>query len=138
MALASDPALPRLLADTRHCLQEKHDGRRLLVRRQGHEIIGINLPHIVGQPIQRAAAGYATDLPDLEEEWGLGTLGSTFYNRISPFYSYNGVNSHAGLSYFASDWLTPTAYALEMEEGTMLENPQQLTLHRGADEAEEG
>jgi len=27
----------------------------------GHEIIGINLPHIVGQPIQRADAGYATE-----------------------------------------------------------------------------
>jgi tripartite-type tricarboxylate transporter receptor subunit TctC len=27
----------------------------------GHEIIGINLPHIVAQPIQRADAGYATD-----------------------------------------------------------------------------
>lgn len=27
----------------------------------GHEIIGINLPHIVGQPIQRTDAGYTTD-----------------------------------------------------------------------------
>jgi tripartite-type tricarboxylate transporter receptor subunit TctC len=27
----------------------------------GHEIIGINLPHIVGQPIQRADAGYTTE-----------------------------------------------------------------------------
>lgn len=27
----------------------------------GHEIIGINLPHIVGQPIQRADAGYETE-----------------------------------------------------------------------------
>ena len=27
----------------------------------GHEIIGINIPHIVGQPIQRADAGYETD-----------------------------------------------------------------------------
>lgn len=27
----------------------------------GHEIIGINIPHIVAQPIQRADAGYATE-----------------------------------------------------------------------------
>jgi bifunctional non-homologous end joining protein LigD len=32
----------RLLGDTRHCLQEKRDGRRLLVRKQDHEITGIN------------------------------------------------------------------------------------------------
>jgi bifunctional non-homologous end joining protein LigD len=32
----------RLLNSTRHCLQEKHDGRRLMVRKQGDEITGIN------------------------------------------------------------------------------------------------
>jgi bifunctional non-homologous end joining protein LigD len=32
----------RLLLDNRHCLQEKHDGRRLMVRKQGDDIIGIN------------------------------------------------------------------------------------------------
>ena len=32
----------RLLLDSRHCLQEKHDGRRLMVRKQGNEITGIN------------------------------------------------------------------------------------------------
>ena len=32
----------RLLLDSRHCLQEKHDGRRLMVRKQGDEIFGIN------------------------------------------------------------------------------------------------
>ncbi|WP_035604777.1 WGR domain-containing protein [Haloferula sp. BvORR071] len=31
-----------LLQDSRHVLQEKHDGRRMLVRKQGSEIIGIN------------------------------------------------------------------------------------------------
>jgi len=34
--------LSRLLGDKQHCLQEKYDGRRLLVRKQGHEITGIN------------------------------------------------------------------------------------------------
>ncbi|MGB6221553.1 WGR domain-containing protein [Haloferula sp.] len=34
--------LPRLITGTTHCLQQKHDGRRLMVRKQGDEIIGIN------------------------------------------------------------------------------------------------
>ncbi|MES2438566.1 MAG: WGR domain-containing protein [Verrucomicrobiota bacterium] len=32
----------RLLTGRTHCLQEKHDGRRLMVRKQGDEITGIN------------------------------------------------------------------------------------------------
>ncbi len=62
------------------------------------------------------AGGYATDLPDLEESWGLATVGLTLFDRFSPFYTYDGVNSHVGLSYFANDWLTVSAYVLEMEE----------------------
>jgi len=34
--------LGRLLTSTRYCLQEKHDGRRLMVRKQGDQITGIN------------------------------------------------------------------------------------------------
>lgn len=34
--------VPRLLTGRTHCLQEKHDGRRLMVRKQGDEITGIN------------------------------------------------------------------------------------------------
>jgi bifunctional non-homologous end joining protein LigD len=34
--------LTRLLGDKRHCMQEKFDGRRLLVRKRGDEVIGIN------------------------------------------------------------------------------------------------
>jgi bifunctional non-homologous end joining protein LigD len=34
--------LPRLITGTTHCLQQKHDGRRLMVRKQGDEITGIN------------------------------------------------------------------------------------------------
>jgi len=40
----------------------------------------------------------------------------TLFDRFSPFYSYDGVNSHAGVSYFVNEWLTVTGYALEMEE----------------------
>ncbi|MEI7912449.1 MAG: WGR domain-containing protein [Verrucomicrobiota bacterium] len=51
--------LPRLLADTRHCLQEKHDGRRLMVRKLGDVITGINrrgLVVAIPGPIQGAVA----------------------------------------------------------------------------------
>jgi bifunctional non-homologous end joining protein LigD len=34
--------LHRLLTNSTHCLQEKHDGRRLMVRKQGDTITGIN------------------------------------------------------------------------------------------------
>ena len=34
--------LTRLLTNSTHCLQEKHDGRRLMVRKQGDTITGIN------------------------------------------------------------------------------------------------
>jgi bifunctional non-homologous end joining protein LigD len=49
----------RLLADTRHCLQEKHDGRRLMVRNCDHEITGINrrgLVVAIPEPIRAAVA----------------------------------------------------------------------------------
>jgi hypothetical protein len=62
------------------------------------------------------AGGYATDLPDTREDWGLGTLSATLYEKASPFYTYDGVSSHAGLSVFPSDWLTLTGYWLELEE----------------------
>jgi bifunctional non-homologous end joining protein LigD len=51
--------LSRLLGDSQHCLQEKHDGRRLMVRKQGHEITGINrrglfiaLPNPIRQAVE--------------------------------------------------------------------------------------
>ena len=66
------------------------------------------------------SGGYATDLPDSEEDYTLGTLTLTFYDRVSSFYTYDGINSHLGLAVFATDWLTLTGYYLELEElGTM-------------------
>jgi hypothetical protein len=64
----------------------------------------------------RLSGGYATDLPDLAEDWGLGTVAFTLFDRVNPFYTYDGVNSHLGLALFATDWLTLTGYFLELEE----------------------
>lgn len=66
------------------------------------------------------AGGYATDLPDFQEDWGLGTLTLTFFDRVSPFYTYDGINSHLGLSVFATDLLTLTGYYLELEEAAIM------------------
>ena len=57
--------LTRLLGDKQHCLQEKHDGRRLLVRKQGNEITGINRRGLVvalPKPIRRAVEELPVDV----------------------------------------------------------------------------
>jgi len=38
----NEDQVSRLLSDKRYCLQEKHDGRRLMIRKSGDEITGIN------------------------------------------------------------------------------------------------
>ena len=55
----------RLLTGRTHCLQEKHDGRRLLVRKQGDEITGINrrgLVVAIPEPIRQAVAKILWDV----------------------------------------------------------------------------
>jgi bifunctional non-homologous end joining protein LigD len=57
--------VPRLLTDTRHCLQEKHDGRRLMVRKQGDRITGINRRGLVvalPEPIRLAVSEFPCDV----------------------------------------------------------------------------
>jgi hypothetical protein len=60
--------------------------------------------------------GLATDLPGFAETWKLGTVSVSLFDRISPFYTYDGLNPHAGVSIYVTEWLTMTGYALEMEE----------------------
>ncbi len=57
--------LARLLGDKQHCLQEKHDGRRLMVRKQGGEITGINRRGFVialPEAIRQAVAAIPVDV----------------------------------------------------------------------------
>ncbi|MES2658852.1 MAG: WGR domain-containing protein [Verrucomicrobiota bacterium] len=57
--------LIELLNDSQHCLQEKHDGRRLLVRKQGDETIGINrrgLVIAIPEPIRHAVEELPVDV----------------------------------------------------------------------------
>jgi bifunctional non-homologous end joining protein LigD len=56
--------LRRLLTNSTHCLQEKHDGRRLMVRKQGDTITGINRRGFVvaiPDPIREAVEHIAFD-----------------------------------------------------------------------------
>jgi bifunctional non-homologous end joining protein LigD len=57
--------LPRLLGDKQHCLQEKHDGRRMLVRKQDYEISGINRRGLIvalPEPIREATSRIPFDV----------------------------------------------------------------------------
>lgn len=50
--------MERLLNDSEHCAQEKHDGRRLLIRKKGGEVVGINRKGLVvalPEPVELAA-----------------------------------------------------------------------------------
>ena len=56
--------LQALLEDARHVMQEKHDGKRMLIRKQGEEVIGINRRGLaVGLPetMEKAAREIAVD-----------------------------------------------------------------------------
>jgi bifunctional non-homologous end joining protein LigD len=60
-----DKELVRLLHDKQHCLQEKHDGRRMLVRKQGGEVIGINrrgLVIAIPEPMRHAVEELPVDV----------------------------------------------------------------------------
>jgi bifunctional non-homologous end joining protein LigD len=55
----------RLIASPRFCLQQKHDGRRLLVLKQGDEITGVNrrgLAVALPEPIREAVAAIPCDV----------------------------------------------------------------------------
>ncbi|MEO5714889.1 MAG: WGR domain-containing protein [Luteolibacter sp.] len=57
--------LSRLLTGSTHCLQEKFDGRRLLVRKQGETVTGINrrgLVVAIPDPIREAVEGIPFDV----------------------------------------------------------------------------
>ncbi len=62
------------------------------------------------------AGGYAADAPHFRESFGLGNVSATLLERITPFYTYDGRSSHAGVAWYPVEWLQITGYALEMRE----------------------
>ncbi len=39
----------------------------------------------------------------------------TLFDRVSPLCTYDGLNSHIGLAWFATEWLALTGFMLELE-----------------------
>lgn len=67
--------LPRLLGDSRHVLQEKHDGKRVLVRKLGKDVHGINRRGlIVALPLPVAEAALAIPVDFLIDGEAVGDV----------------------------------------------------------------
>lgn len=60
--------------------------------------------------------GFATDISDFNEAWGLGALSMSFSDIISPFYVYDGIHSHVGVTWFAFEGFALSVYYQQMEE----------------------
>ena len=91
--------LRRLLGNDTHCLQQKYDGRRLMVRKTGSKIIGINRKGMIvaiPNPIRQAVEAIDTDclidgeavgdvlhVFDLLEHAGIDARQTSYLNRHS-------------------------------------------------------
>jgi hypothetical protein len=64
----------------------------------------------------RASTGISTLTPDFDEIYGLAGITLTVYERFSPFATYDGHNSHLGLSWIPADWLAISGLFLEMSD----------------------
>lgn len=68
----------------------------------------------------RFSVGLASLLPDLNQEYFLAGITMTVTERWSPFFSYDGINSHLGLSWLPNDWLFITGFLVEMKDPAVL------------------
>lgn len=68
----------------------------------------------------RLALGAATLLPDFDQEYFLAGITMTVTERWSPFFNYDGINYHAGLSWIPYDWLFVTGLMVEMKNPAIM------------------
>ncbi len=68
----------------------------------------------------RFSVGLASLLPDFNQEYFLANITMTVTERWSPFFSYDGINSHLGLSWLPNDWLFITGLLVEMRDPAVL------------------
>ncbi len=68
----------------------------------------------------RFSLGMASLIPDLEKNYLLAGITLTVTENWSPFFSYDGINYHAGLSWIPFDWLFITGYLVEMKNPAIL------------------
>jgi hypothetical protein len=68
----------------------------------------------------RFSIGAATLLPDFDKEYFLAAITMTVTERWSPFFNYDGINYHLGLSWMPNDWLFVTGVMVEMKNPAIM------------------
>ncbi|UCE42295.1 MAG: hypothetical protein JSV17_04820 [Candidatus Aminicenantes bacterium] len=68
----------------------------------------------------RFSIGIASLLPDFDKEYFLAGITLTVTEQWSPFFSYDGINYHVGLSWIPKDWLFVTGIMVEMKNPAIL------------------
>ena len=68
----------------------------------------------------RLSVGAATLLPDFDQEYFLAGITMTVTEQWSPFFNYDGINYHAGLSWIPYDWLFVTGLMVEMKNPAIM------------------
>ncbi len=68
----------------------------------------------------RFSVGMASLLPDFDKEYFLAGLTMTVTEQWSPFFNYDGINYHAGLSWIPFDWLFVTGLMVEMKDPAIM------------------
>ena len=68
----------------------------------------------------RFSAGIATLLPDFDKEYFLAGITLTVTEQWSPFFNYDGINYHVGLSWIPYDWLFVTGLMVETKNPAIM------------------
>jgi len=68
----------------------------------------------------RFSIGAATLLPGFDKEYFLAAITMTVTERWSPFFNYDGINYHLGLSWMPNDWLFVTGLMVEMKNPAIM------------------
>jgi hypothetical protein len=68
----------------------------------------------------RFSLGMASLIPELKKNYLLAGITLTVTEYWSPFFSYDGISYHAGLSWIPFDWLFVTGYLVEMKYPAIL------------------
>jgi len=68
----------------------------------------------------RLTLGMSSLMPEFEKNYFLAGLTLTVTENWSPFFSYDGINYHIGLSWIPIDWLFVTGYLVEMKDPAIL------------------
>jgi len=111
-----------LLQDPRHVMQEKHDGRRMLIRKQGDEIIGINrrglavgLPETMEKAARQIPVDFVIDgegVGDVLHAFDLLEISGEDIRQHSYFERYRGLLDLLD----SGSPLRPVSTAVEQEE----------------------